>query len=381
MNKRAMIVFFSVFFTLYGAINYYIFIRGYQALEAISWVRPIYLGVFVVVAASFIVGKFVERKKVSLFTDVLIWIGSFWFAFILYYFLSIVLLDLLRGLNSLAGLVAFTDANYLRVKLWVFGAVNVIICALIGYGYANAKNLKVKTYDIFIDKANNVAKELNIVMASDIHLGTLIGRKPTKKIVDMINSLKPDIILLTGDIIDSEVEPVVKQDLGKVLKELRARFGVFGVTGNHEYIGGVEEAVGYIRAHDVDLLRDEFRTVAGITILGREDRSAGKHRMELSELTKSVDRDTAIISMDHQPAKLDEAVEGGVDLQVSGHTHRGQMWPLNYVTHRVYELDWGYKQKGNTHFYVSCGAGTWGPPVKIGNDAEIVQFRVRFRAG
>lgn len=378
MNKRAFAIFFSVFLTLYGLVNYYIFIRGYQALEAVASIRPVYVIFFIVVAASYIVGKFVERKKVSLFTDILIWIGSFWFAFILYFFLALLAIDFLRWANNFIGDAGIHPKDYPAFKLWVFGFVNIATFGLIAYGYAHAKNITVKTFDIVIDKPNAVVRELNIVMASDIHLGTLIGRKPTKKIVDTINSLKPDIILLPGDIIDSEVEPVIKQDLGKVLKELRATYGIFGVTGNHEYIGGVQHAVEYVRAHDVDLLRDEIREVAGVTIVGREDRSAGKNRKPLSEVLQHVDHAKAIIMMDHQPSHLQEPIEHGVDLQVSGHTHRGQLWPLNYITRAVYELDWGYRLKGKLHIYVSSGAGTWGPPVKIGNDAEVVQFRIGF---
>ncbi|HYM20437.1 MAG TPA: metallophosphoesterase [Candidatus Kapabacteria bacterium] len=376
MKKRDIVIFFSIFFTLYGAINYYIFIRGYEALEAVSGLRLTFSTVFVVVALSYIIGKFVERRRISLLTDILIWIGSFWFAFILYYFLTIVSLDLLRLLNAIFGIATFTA--YPTVKLWIFFVANIFIIALVAYGYWNAKRIKIKTLNLQIDKLNSVAKELNVVMASDIHLGTLIGRKPTKKIVDAINALNPDIILLPGDILDSEVEPAIKQDIGKVLKELKAKYGVFGVTGNHEYIGGVEPAVKYIRAHSIDLLRDEVREIAGVTIIGREDRSAGKNRKPLAEIMTRVDRSKPLIVMDHQPIKLGEAVSEGVDLQVSGHTHRGQLWPLNYITRKVYELDWGYKLKDRTHFYVSCGVGTWGPPVKIGNDAEIVQFLLKF---
>ncbi len=382
MNKRAQYIFFSVIFSLFGLVNYYIFIRGFQALQSLPAAKPFYIIAFLVVAPSFIIGKFVERKRVSLFTDVMIWIGSFWFAFILYFFLSIVLLDLLRLINSIFSIVSFAPDQYPTIKLWVFIVINASVFLAILYGYINAKNVTVKTFDLPIDKKNPLLKELTIVMASDIHLGTIIGRNPTRKIVELINSLKPDIILLPGDIIDSEVEPVVKQDLGSVLRELSATYGVFGVTGNHEYIGGVEEAVRYIRAHNVDVLRDEVREVAGVTIIGREDRSYhgsnGEKRKTLGELAANIDHSKPLIIMDHQPFHLNEAEEIGADLQVSGHTHHGQLWPLSYITKRMYEMSWGYIKKGKTHIYVSSGAGSWGPPVKIGNDAEIIQFRLRF---
>ncbi len=368
MNKRAQYIFFSVFFSIFGLVNYYIFVRGYQGLEALPGAKTLYTIIFLIVAPSFIIGKFVERKRVSIFTDVMIWIGSFWFAFILCFFLTIVLLDLLRLVNYAFNIVTFTPEQYPMIKLWVLIGVTSVVFLSVLYGYINAKTIRVKTFDLAINKNNPLHKELNIVMASDIHLGTIIGRKPTRKIVELINSLKPDIILLPGDIIDSEVEPVVKQDLGEVLKELRATYGVFGVTGNHEYIGGVEEAVKYIRAHNVDLLRDEVREVAGLTIIGREDLSYksknGDRRKSLDVLAANIDHTKAVIVMDHQPFHLEEAEALGADLQVSGHTHHGQMWPLSFITKRMYEISWGYLKKGNTHIYVSSGAGSWGPPSK-----------------
>ena len=378
MDKRSIRIFFTIFFSVYGAINYYIFIRGYQGLEHFSEIRTGYTILFVFVASSYIVCRFIERKTINVFTIFLFWIGSFWFAFILYFFLSIILLDLLRLINNIGDIVALNPGTYPAFKLWVTVGLIGVISLAIFLGYLNAKRIKIKTFNLAIDKANDEVRELNIVMASDIHLGSIIGKKRTLKIVKAINALKPDIILLPGDILDSEIAPVVWLDLGAVLRELSAKYGIYAVTGNHEYIGGIADAVAYIREHRIDLLRDEVREVAGVTIIGREDYTIKNYRKSLAELTEEVDRRKALILMDHQPFHLEEAENAGIDLQVSGHTHRGQMWPLNYITKRVYEKDWGYLKKGMTHIYVSSGVGTWGPPVKIGNDAEIVQFTVRF---
>jgi len=379
MDKRQIRIFFTIFFTVYGAINYYIFIRGYQGLEAVAGIRPIYTVLFIFVAASYIVCRIIERRTINAFTVILFWIGSFWFAFILYFLLSILLLDILRLINNIAHITAFDPTTYPQIKLWVALSVIGVASAAILAGFFNAKRLKVKTFTLDIDKYNAEEPQLNIVMASDIHLGTIVAKKRALNIVKTINALKPDIILLPGDIVDSEIAPVIRLDLGAVLRELSAKYGVYAVTGNHEYIGGINEAVAYIREHRIDLLRDETREVAGITLIGREDYTIKNYRKSLPEILASADRSKATILMDHQPFHLEQAEEAGIDLQVSGHTHRGQMWPLNYITRRVYEIDWGYLLKGKTHIYVSSGAGTWGPPVKLGNDAEIVQFILRFR--
>lgn len=213
--------------------------------------------------------------------------------------------------------------------------------------------------------------------ATFILVPSLASRR-RRRIVEKINSLKPDIILLPGDIVDSEIKPIVRLDLGAVLRELKATYGIFSVTGNHEYIGGIEEAVAYIREHRINLLRDEAREVAGIVLAGREDYTVKNTRKPLKTILEHADKSKAIILMDHPPLYLHDAQDEGVDLQLSGHTHRGQLWPLNYITNMVYEIDHGYLQKGKTHYYVSSGTGTWGPPVKIGSVAEIVQFALHF---
>ncbi|HET9135234.1 MAG TPA: metallophosphoesterase [Candidatus Kapabacteria bacterium] len=378
MKKRELAIFLTIFLSIFGSVNYYIFIRGYQGLEAMPAIRPLYTIAFISVAASYLIAKMLEQKMNNIVTDILFWIGSFWFGYVLYFLLSIILLDVLRLTNNIFSIIQFSQSGYSDLKLWVtLGVIGGTTLALL-LGYINANTIKIKRFDLPINKHNPITKQLTVVMASDIHLGTIVGRPHTRRIVEAINSLNPDIILLAGDIIDSEVESVVRQDLGAVLKELKSTYGVYGVTGNHEYFGGIEEAVHYIRAHRVDLLRDDEREIAGVVVIGREDYTIKHHRKSLETMLAGVDKSKPIIVIDHQPFHLEEAEAAGVDLQVSGHTHRGQLWPLNYITKKVYEIDWGYLKKGMTHIYVSSGVGTWGPPVKIGNDAEIIEFKLAF---
>lgn len=245
-------------------------------------------------------------------------------------------------------------------------------------GYINARSLRVRKLDLTIKKHNDFAKQIKLVVASDIHLGTIINRSWTKMIVEKINSLNADLVLLPGDIVDGDVEPVIKLNLGEVLRTIKSKYGILGITGNHEYIGGVEPAVKYISEHGIRVLRDERIEIAGMTIIGREDRSAGKKRKTIEEFAEGLDSSKPIILMDHQPFKLSEAVDIGADLQLSGHTHHGQLWPLNFITKKVYELSWGYKKINDTHIYVSCGAGLWGPPVRLGNTPEIIEITLRF---
>jgi predicted MPP superfamily phosphohydrolase len=224
---------------------------------------------------------------------------------------------------------------------------------------------------------------MNVVVASDIHLGTIVCKSKLERIVERINALEPDLVLLPGDVVDEDIGPVIRNNLGETLRKIRSRFGVVAITGNHEYIGGVEPASKYLVEHGITMLRDSSITINdSIIIVGREDISirgfTGKVRKPLNELMSGLDKSYPIILMDHQPFHLEEAEINGVDLQLSGHTHHGQLWPFNFITKKVYELSWGYKKKGNTHYYVSCGVGTWGPPVRTGNRPEIVNLKLKF---
>jgi uncharacterized protein len=376
------IIFFSIFFTVYGLVNLYILVRGWQSLPPGASLKASYLILFLFVSLSFIVGRFIENIWLSAASDILIWIGSFWLAAMLYLFLAIVLIDVLRLINHwLPVLPSWVARNPIQAKQWTaLGVMGLTVILLIA-GHLNALTPRIRTLDITIPKNMKGLKTLNIVLASDIHLGTLVGRTRFDRIAAKINQLEPDLILLPGDIVDEDLAPVIKQNLGDSLNSLKARWGVFAITGNHEYIGGVEEACRYLENHGVTVLRDAVvRVNDSLTLIGREDRSifrfSGKRRKPLQELMALVDRNGPVILMDHQPFQLEDGENNGADLQLSGHTHHGQLWPLNFVTEMVYELSWGYRKKNSTHVYVSCGVGTWGPPVRLGSRPEIVNIRV-----
>jgi hypothetical protein len=383
MHKRAFIIFFSVVLSIYTLINLYIFIRGWEVVPENTSVRLGYVVLFLILFLSFIAGRFLERAALSRFSSALVWIGSFWLGAMVYFCFILLVIDIMWLMNSIVPLlplflIASGEAKEVTPMI-VIGFVILVVIA----GYINALKPRVKTLDLTIPKNVNPTKALNIVVASDIHLGTLICKSRLERIVEKINSLNPDLVLLPGDVVDEDLGPVIRENLGETLRKIKSKYGVIAVTGNHEYIGGVEEACRYLTDHGITVLRDNSMKIDnGITIVGREDASirqfAQKRRKSLEELMENADTSHPVILMDHQPFRLEEAEKNGVDLQLSGHTHHGQLWPFNFITKRVYELSWGYKKKGNTHFYVSSGVGTWGPPIRTGNRPEIVNIRLKF---
>ena len=383
MRTVAAIVFFSIFFALTGLISFYIFIRGLESIPAESSLRNAYAVLFWTVALSFAAVRLTERILPSIVRDCLLWMGSFWIAAMLYFFIAAVSLDFLRLANRFLPLLPPALVRHQALAHYAAAwTVLVAVVAVVAAGHINSLIPRTRRLDLAVEKRIPTMKSLSIAAAGDLHLGALVGRPRLVEIVNRINSLNPDVVLLLGDIVDEDLDAVICHNLGEALTNIRARYGVYGVTGNHEYIGGVDRACSYLHEHGVVMLRDSVAKVAdSFYLVGREDRSAQRfaalRRKGLDELMAGVDRRLPVILMDHEPFALNEAASQEVDLELAGHTHYGQLWPLNYIVRRLYELAWGYKKIGRTHFYVTDGVGTWGPPVRIGNRPEIVCIRLR----
>ena len=379
----SFLIFFLLVFVVNAAVNFYIAVRGWDLFPPDSPWRWVYFVALVFLSLSFLGGRFLERVWLSPVSEALVWIGSYWLAAMLYLFLAVLALDFVRVVNHFIPFLSSPVMDWIhRERLPIGGGIAGAVGLLLLVGHMNAANPRVRTLDLRFSRRLPVFDSMRVVVASDIHLGTIIGRRRFDRIVETINGLKPDLILLPGDIVDEDLAPVIRENLGDNLRSLSARFGVVAATGNHEYIGGVEAATAYLEAHGVTVLRDSVLELPnGLQIIGREDRSirqfAGKGRKSLPELLAGIDSSKPVILMDHQPFGLGEAVAAGIDLQISGHTHHGQLWPFNYLTRAIYELSWGYRKIGETHVYVSSGVGTWGPPVRLGNAPEIVLFRLQ----
>lgn len=384
MRKTGFIIFFSVVLLIYASVNYYIIIRGLYLLSYGSSTRTAWLIIILMAAVAFPIGRLLERATVNRLTASLIWIGTFWLAFMVYLFLQFLLLDLFSAVSHLFDFVPdFIFSNPDKTKeITGIIVISITVCIVVA-GYINTWFPVVRKYELTINKPGGKLDKLHIVAFSDVHLGTTIEKRHTRIIVDKVNLLKPDIILIPGDIIDEDIAPVLKADVGKILKQLQSKYGVYAVTGNHEYIGGIRKAKRYLSEHKVELLNDKAELIDNsFYVAGREDLTmnqfTGIKRKALNEIIGGLDKSKPIILLDHQPFRLEQAEQNGVDLQLSGHTHHGQLWPFNYITRMVFEISRGYKKKGNTHYYVSGGVGGWGPPIRTVNRPEIVSINLIF---
>jgi predicted MPP superfamily phosphohydrolase len=380
MKPSPFLIFFSIFLIVYGSVNYYIFIRGWQALPKLPMLRVVYVAVSLFLIIAYIAGRILERHTPCAFNDILIWAGSFWIGIMTYLLLGILLLDILRASNHFFHFFPSLIMNhYKAAKLFASVVIVSVAVLVVIIGQINARAPVVKKLELKISKNAGTLKSLKIALATDIHLGRIISNSRLEKMVKTINGLSPDIILLGGDIVDEDLRPVVENNLGETLAQLKSRYGTYAITGNHEYIGGVVAAAQYLEDHGIIMLRDEvIRIDHKFYIIGREDISmkhfAGKDRKPLEYLLSGIDCKLPVIQMDHQPFSLKRVADTCIDLQVSGHTHHGQLWPYNFITSLIYEISHGYTQIGDTHFYVSSGYGTWGPPVRTTARPEIVEI-------
>ena len=381
MRTLSFMIFFGIVLLVYSSVNYYVFSKGLMMFSSTPSLKRGYTIIFWTVVSCFLVGMFWERTASSTVSEWVYRVGAFWLAFMFYFLLMILVMDLIRLFDYFFHfLPSFSPAGKLILGYTIIGLVTLIVIG----GYINALTTRIKEIPLTIHKKVTGISELKILMASDLHLGALIGERQELKLVRIINDQKPDLVLLCGDLVDGDIGPVLRKKLGRHIQEIQTPLGVYAIPGNHEYIGGIQNTLPYLQSINIKVLRDEVVTLAdGIQLVGRDDRDSRRMGSEfnphdLKTLTKDLDHSKPIIVMNHQPFNLNEAVEVGADLHLSGHTHNGQMWPFNYITEAIFELSWGLKQKGNTTFYVSSGFGSWGPPVRIGNTPEVVIFRIKF---
>ena len=342
--------------------NAYIFVRALQQMSgAPMWVRVLFGAIYWLAAVSLFVAMGLRHSTLpATVSRTLFSVGSVWLVFTLYMVIALIVCDL-----------AHWAAPSLRGGFWI--ALGVV-GAVLAYGYWNYRHPRVVELDLTIDRPIE-GGEMRIVAVSDVHLGEGTGRKALSRYVELINAQKPDAVLIAGDLIDNSVVPVERDSMCEEFAAVDAP--IYMVAGNHEYISGLERVEKLLEPTPVHLLRDTIVTLPnGVQLIGRDDRS-NRRRESLAALIAQADPMRPIVVLDHQPYHLAEADSLGIDLQISGHTHRGQVWPLNLLVDRMYEQSYGYRRWSQAHIYVSSGLSLWGPPFRIGTQSEIAVIRLR----
>lgn len=370
--KLSFFIFILLFYT---GIFAYVCLHSIHLLPSRPSIRWAFAGTYVFLFLALIGGLLLEHKFGITFAKIQTFVSYTFMISVIYMALSYMATDLVGLANKF---LHFAPTGMPVFRQWAAIVSLIVIALTLVIGNYRFNHPVLVHLDLTVDHPTQ-HREIKIVAASDIHLGTSIDKKMLHKYVQMINARNPDIILLAGDITDRSFGPVLEQKMEQELSQLHAPLGVFAITGNHEYYSGVPQDINeYLRAAGIRMLHDSVALVDhSFYLIGRDDRT-NKNRKALSELMDDLKPDLPRILLDHQPYDLQQAVDNGIDLQISGHTHEGQFFPGNLFVRRIFEVAHGYKKKGRTHVYVSSGLGIWGPLYRIGTQSELVEIQLKY---
>ena len=370
-----MRIFFITFFSLYALIHVYFFIKLKSAFNLSILIQVTIILFLLLMVFSPVIIRISEKEGLETFAILLSWIGYLWMAFIFLFLFFGLITDFGRFSIFLISKVMGRDLSlfsFLGLKKFHF--IFPLVCAFlfVFYGYFEARNIKIEKITIESDKIIN---NLRIVQISDVHIGLIIRKDRVRNIVEKIKILDPDIVVSTGDLVDGQIDRL--NSIAEILKELQPPFGKYAITGNHEFYAGINQALSFIEKSGFKILRNEGVYIENfnVNIVGVDDlesiRFGFNPKISEVELLKNFQNGGYLILLKHRPL-INEQSRSLFDLQLSGHTHKGQLFPFSIITALYYPKQAGCLRDINgCYLYTSRGTGTWGPPVRIFAPPEI----------
>jgi predicted MPP superfamily phosphohydrolase len=364
-----MSLFLLTFFLIYGSVHAYAFWKARAAFEfGLKAGIPLTLFMLFMVLAPLFV-RLSERAGFEVLPRLLAYFGYFWMGILFLFFSASLVIDLYRLFVYAGGMFLPGDLSSIFVSGRTAFMVSLLLSILISaYGYFEARNIHIERMTIRTSKIPEKIGRIRIVQISDVHLGLIVREKRLRAILKEVNEAKPDLLVSTGDLVDGQMDNI--EGLTELLQEIQPRYGKFAVTGNHEFYAGLEHTLKFTRDAGFTVLRGEGVNVAGvINVAGIDDQTGERYdlpgKVSEKELLTKLDRDKFTILLKHRPI-VDKDAPGLFDLQLSGHVHKGQIFPFNLLTWISYPVKAGQTVLQNDALlYVSRGSGTWGPPVRF----------------
>jgi uncharacterized protein len=375
-----LIVFLSLYFSIYGAAHLYLLIKWRRAfyLQGIHYFFLFVVLTFLLLAP--INARMLDAQGYMMASLAMSWAGFLWMGFLFIYVCLALPLD---GYHLLVGAgQRLTDGDWTGLMLSRRQSVGLVVFLTLGlmvYGVVEAYRIRVETLTIDDSRLPPKSSRIRIVQISDVHLGPMLYPGRLTPIIEAIEQAQPDILVCSGDLIDG---PLLSPDgTAAAFSNLTAPLGKYAVTGNHEFYYGIDRATEFIKAAGFTLLRN--RTVmAGkqIAITGIDDPAGGGHsaadQPTEAQLAAGMPKNKFALLLKHRPL-IDPDTKGAYDLQLSGHTHQGQIFPFGLVIRLFYPWDHGWHRIGDHgRMYTSRGTGTWGPPIRILAPPEITVFDI-----
>jgi predicted MPP superfamily phosphohydrolase len=370
-----LIIFLTIFLSLYGGLNLYGFLKAKKALSlSFGASLPFLIFIIIMVFVPILV-RLTEKQGFETIARLLAFIGYFWMGLLFFFVSTALLFDLYHLLVYLVGLVLQKNFTGIGLSPRISFFIPFFLCLAIAvYGYFEAIRIKTEHITLRTSKIPEEASGLRIVQISDVHLGLIVREERLRRILEQVKGSDPDILISTGDLVDSQMDNLA--GLAAMFREIRPKYGKFAVTGNHEFYAGLELSLDFTKKAGFTILRGEGLTVSGqINIAGMDDPGDRRRKRSPGVSERAVlyglPRNHFTILLKHRPLLNKETI-GLFDLQLSGHTHKGQIFPWNLITRLSFPKDAGlFNLPDNAHLYVNRGSGTWGPPIRFLSPPEV----------
>ena len=357
--------------------NLYLFLRIWQLFIPKRY-RLLYVIIYAVLFSIYPLSNLFDDRNASAVAQIITAVANYLLPFFLYLFLFVLLSDLLLLVNLILRII---PREKLRIEKFRNRVLLLIVCLsalVVIAGIINFNTIRTSEYQVVIPRKSSNIEKLRIVFASDFHLQENTPVRFVRKFVKKIESINPDLMLYGGDMVEGDREDEKMKQFEDLLKGVKPRYGVYGVLGNHEYYARQDRGT-FLSNAGIEILRDTFVVAANsIVVAGRND-SQVRTRKSAGELMRIIPDSLPVILLDHRPTEMDQISRTSANIVFSGHTHDGQLFPINLITRRVYELSHGYMKKADIHFFVSSGIRLWGTPVRTAGKSEIVVVDVTFR--
>ncbi len=352
---------------------------GFRIWKLISerLLKVVFIIVYILLVLAFPLAEILSHNVGTGWSKFIIIPGYFSLPLLLYLILSVILLDLGLGLARLTRILSKTTVKRRGFRLARLFLVLVMPVAVVVIGGVRNNHPQIRQYSVEIPRKFSEVRQLKIAFIADFHLRETTDRHLMERFVEKVNTANPDIVLIGGDVLEGDRQDEKLNEFETQFRRLKPKYGVYGVPGNHD-LRSVSAITFFDRA-GILLLQDAVEKIDNaFYLVGRNDgRSRG--RKSIDEILRDCDRSLPVIVLDHRPTDLENISQTGADILLSGHTHNGQLFPINLFAKRQYELSWGYKLKNRTHVFVTSGIQVWGPPVRTAGTSEILIINVSFR--
>jgi predicted MPP superfamily phosphohydrolase len=297
---------------------------------------------------------------------------------LLYLIMTVLPVDAAIGLAGLTGPAARAAVKTRRFRSWRLAVSLGVPILVVAFGAVNHRVLRVREYRLEVPRRSSPARELTIVFMADLHFRDLTSDRFLQELTAKVNASKPDLILLGGDLLEGDRRDEDTGRYERTLAGMSSVYGTYAVPGNHERFSRAG-AGGFLERAGIRLLQDEVVRIGDtLTLAGRKD-ARSRDRKPVAALLAAAPSGLPVILLAHRPLQFDEARAAGVDIQLSGHTHHGQLFPINFITAHQYDLSWGHLERGGAHLFVTSGVQAWGPPVRTVGASEILVLHLVLR--